>query len=140
MSLLLAHHLCLRSKLRFSAHGWRLTPPRHDCRTAPQPILYLPSHYITPFFFHPLLDGEKMPSPELPNLFQLTTNKSLLQITRAASSLLLSLTFNAPPKFKLRSPLLFLLSPFWMRIKLRPTLTTYDSLMAPLSKDRLRGM
>ena len=73
---LLAHHLCLRSKLRFSAPGWRLTPPRHDCRTAPQPTLYLPSHYITPSFFHPLLDGENMPSPELPNPFQLTTNNS----------------------------------------------------------------
>ena len=45
------------------------------------------------------------------------------------------LDFNAPPKFKLRSALLFLLSPFWMRIKLRPTLAKCDSLMAPQDAD-----
>ena len=66
---------------------------------------------------------------------------TLLQITRAASSLLLSLTFNAPPKFKLLSPpLLFPPSPFWMCIKPRPTWVRRDSLMAPLSKERRRGI
>ena len=33
---------------------------------------YLPSHYTTPSFFHPLLGGENMPSPELPNPPSLT--------------------------------------------------------------------
>ena len=65
---------------------------------------------------------------------------TLLQITRADSSLLFYLTFNAPPKFKLLSPPLFPPSPFWMCIKLRPTLARRDSLITPLiSKDRLRA-
>ena len=36
----------------------------------------LPSHYSTPSFVHPLLDGENMPSPKLPNPPQPTTNNS----------------------------------------------------------------
>ena len=65
---------------------------------------------------------------------------TLLQITRAASSLLFYLTFNAPSKCRVLSPALFLPSPFWMCIKLRPTLARRDSLITPLiSKDRLRA-
>ena len=61
----------------------------------------------------------------------------------AASSLLLSLIVKTPPKyrkFKLQSLLSDQLSPFVIPFKPRPSLAKLDSLLAPLSKDRLRGM
>ena len=60
---------------------------------------------------------------------------------RAASSLLLSLIIENPPnKFKLKSLLSYQLSPFVIPFRPRPSLAKLDSLMAPRSKDRLRGM
>ena len=38
---------------------------------------YLPSHYTAPSFFHPLLDGENLPSPDATNPPQSTANNSL---------------------------------------------------------------
>ena len=67
---------------------------------------------------------------------------TFLQIPRAASYLLLSLTSNLPPKSKLKllSPHLCPPSSFWTSVKPRLTRARRDSLMAPLSKDRRRGM
>ena len=111
-------------------------PQHHPYRS------YLPSHYTAPSFFHPLLDGERT-DPHLSCHFLLNSPPiTFLQIPRAASYLLLSLTSNLPPKSKLKllSPHLCPPSPFWTSVKPRLTGARRDSLMAPLSKDRRRGM
>ena len=103
---------------------------------------HLPSHYTSPSFFNPLLDGENMPSPKLPNPPHLITNNSSSNHPcRLIPPSLLNFQSIAPPiKCRLPSPPLLPPSPFWMCIKPRPTRARRDSSMAPLSMDRRHGM
>ena len=79
----------------------------------------------------PLLNLQFLPKPP---------PTPLPRATRTASSLLVSSTFNLPPKSKLLSLHLFLPLPSLMCFKPRLTRARRDSLMAPLSMDRRRGM
>ena len=86
------HPLYLRSKLRFSTHGWPSMSHLHDCSPTLTDLTY---PLITPAPPSSIHSWMVRTCPRLNCQILLTSSPTIpLLITRAASSLLLSLTFN----------------------------------------------
>ena len=93
---LLTHRIHLHARLRFSTHaGWPSTSHLHDCSPTPTDLTYTLSLVITPPLPSSIHSWMVRTRPRLKCQILLTSSPTIpLLITRAASSLLLSLTFN----------------------------------------------